>query len=607
MKFTGYIAAALLVSAGMQAMAQTADEATPNVMVVSTPYHEYVFGIKDIDRIIFRYQDNVPDPENYEQYKNDIFDGAYYYLHGWFGRDFDEGVMNQGDDLMAICYTQGNYYDDGRGINGSIHCLTLDNWNCKMLDDIIAGCNYCSQLIETYGGADANDPSIAQVRAIRAYYHFWGMEMYGDVPICDHVIGNDEVVARMPRAQVAEFIATELEELLARKDASALSKNNDASTYGKPNYWMACALLAKLYLNWGVYTNPITEVTADTPNPKLNRCVELCDELMTCGLFEVGTGYRKKFFPDNGVHIKDFIYAYNVDNGEHSYGTKTWMRWYYYKLKGQIKPQIYGWDVSKSTAGIQVLTPEAAAKFNLPGDERNDMILKGKVFQFDNNYNVTDIPVMLYTDDACTTEVFQLEFVPDFEWDDPSVLSLGGESEPGATPRNISKGIALLNSRKGARCFKYPAKQSDYDNYNRQQENDYPIFRLADIVLMKAECLLRGATPTNGDTPASLMNIVRRCSGAPEVTGDVTVQDLMDERLREFIQEPWRRNDLIRNGMFEDDWGAKNGWYVDGVWHERLAPDGTPARDKRHRLMPLHRMTLEANPTWQQNPGYAGL
>ena len=167
MKFTGYIAAALLVSAGMPAMAQTAGEATPNVMVVSTPYHEYVFGIKDIDRIIFRYQDNVPDPENYDKYKSYIFDGAYYVLHGWFWRDFDEGVMYQGDDLMAICYTQGNYYDDGRAINGSIHCLTLDNWNCKMLDDIISGCNYCSQLIETYGGADAKDSSIAQLRALR--------------------------------------------------------------------------------------------------------------------------------------------------------------------------------------------------------------------------------------------------------------------------------------------------------------------------------------------------------------------------------------------------------------------------------------------------------
>ena len=541
------------------------------------------------------------------------FNAVYRNLHGWFGRDIDEGVMMQGDDMMAICYTAGNYYDDGRAINGSIHCLTLDNWNTWMLNDIMSACNESSKRIAAYGGPEFKDPIVAPVRAIRAYYHFWGMEVFGDIPIYDHVFTEADVVERQPRAKVAEFIANELEEILAQTKENgdpALSKKNDISTYGKPNYWMACALLAKVYLNWGVYTNPITEVTADTPNPKLDRCVELCDELITCGLFDVGTGYRKKFFPDNGpAVVKDFIYAYNVDHANFQDGTKTWMRWSYYKLKGQIKPQIYGWDISQSTAGTHVLTPQAAAKFNLPGDERNLMILKGPVFAWDNNFNITTTPVNYYADDSCTDEVMigQLEFVPDFELEDPSINSVGSESAPAANRVNIRKGIALLNSRKGARCFKYPARQQDYDLYGRQQENDYAIFRLADIVLMKAECLLRGARPTLGDTPASLMNIVRHCSGAPNVTGTPTIQDLMDERLRELIMEPWRRNDLIRNGMFEDDWAWKNGWYENGVWHERLSPCGTPARDKRHRLFPIHRGILEANTNWQQNPGYQGI
>lgn len=541
------------------------------------------------------------------------FNAVYRNLHGWFGRDLDECIMTQGDDIMAVCFTAGNYYDDGRAINGSIHCLTLDNWNTWMLNDIMSACNESSKRIAAYGGPEFNDPIVAPVRAIRAYYHFWGMELFGDIPIYDHVYTEDDVVEREPRAKVAQFIADELEEILAQTKENgepALSKRNDISTYGKPNYWMACALLAKVYLNWGVYTNPITDVTADTPNPKLDRCVELCDELITCGLFDVGTGYRKKFFPDNGpAVVKDFIYAYNVDHGNFQDGRKTWMRWCYYKLNGQIKPQIYGWSISQSTAGIQLLTPQAAKKFNLPGDERNLMILSGKVFAWDSNFNITDTPVNYYSDDSCTDDVLigQLEFVPDFELEDPSIYSVGSESAPAASRVNIRKGTALLNSRKGARCFKYPARQQDFDLYERNQENDYPIFRLADIVLMKAECLMRGARPTLGDTPASLMNIVRHCSGAPDVTGTPTIQDLMDERLRELILEPWRRNDLIRNGMFEDDWAWKNGWYENGVWHERLAPDGTPARDKRHRLCPINRGILEANTNWKQNPGYQGI
>ena len=484
-----------------------------------------------------------------------------------------------------------------------------------MLSGIIDACKIVSDLIVQYENRKFLKPEIPKLRAIRAYYHFWGMELFGDVPIIDHVVDENEILVRTPRATVARFIANELEELLSQTDEAGepiLSKANDISTYGKPNYWMAAALLAKIYLNWGVYTNPITEVTAESCNipEKLNRCVQLCDELITCGLFDVGTGYRKKFFPDNGpAVVKDFIYAYNVDHANFQDGTKTWMRWSYYKLKGLIKPQIYGWDISQSTAGTHVLTPQSAKKFNLPGDERNLMILQGPVFEWDKDFNITTTPVNLYADDSCRDEVLigQLEFVPDFELDDPSINSVGSESAPAANRNNIANGTALLNSRKGARCFKFPARQQDYALYNRQQENDYPIFRLADIVLMKAECLLRGATPTNGDTPASLMNIVRRCSGAPDVTGTPTIQDLMDERLRELIMEPWRRNDLIRNGMFEDDWAWKNGWYENGVWHERLSPCGTPARDKRHRLFPIHRDILKEYPNWSQNPGYQGL
>lgn len=613
MKIAKYLAGALILASGFQAVGQTTDDSKPNVMIVNTPFHQYVFGIKDIDNIVFTYRDVVPDPDNYQQYKDNILNSAYYYLDPWQARDFDEGVMLQGDEIMGICFGEGNYYDDGRYVNPSFHCLTLDHWSTYMLHDLIWGSEQTSLLISRYGGVDGKDPEVAPLRAIRAYYHFWAMEMFGDVPIMDHFYGDDETVDRRPRAEVAQFIANELEEILAQTDAdgaSALSKANDSTTYGKPNYWMATALLAKLYLNWGVYTTPITEVTADTPNPKLNRCVELCDELMTCGIFDVGTGYRRKFFPDNGVHISDFIYAVEVNQENCTSVGRMWTRWSYFKNYNFINPQITGWaSLSASAAGVYVMTPEAVKKFNLPGDERNQMILQGPVYMMDANYNFTTTPVNLYSKSTCTesSKIGQLEFVADFQLDDPSIYSVGADTEPAANATNIANGTAFLNSRKGARCFKFPAAQQDFDMFNRHQQNDYPIFRLADIVLMKAECLLRGATASNGDTPASLMNIVRRCSGAPDVTGTPTMQDLMDERMRELIMEPWRRNDLIRNGMFENDWAWKNGWYDNGEWHERLAPDGTPARDKTHRLLPIHRSLLEANPTWSQNPGYQGL
>lgn len=536
------------------------------------------------------------------------FNGCYRYLHNWFGRDFNEAVVNQGDEVMGCCFGSGNYFDDGRYLNGSIHSLHLDNWSTRLIEACLSGITYTNTKILAYGGEDMKDPIVAPLRAIRAYYTFWMMELYGDVPIMERPLEEGESIDRAPRADVARWLESELLEILGQE--GGLSKANDASTYGKPNYWMAAALLAKIYLNWGVYTHDITTVNNDTPNEKLNDCVKWCDEIINSGIFEVGQGYRKKFFPDNGVQIKDFIYAYDVDPATKGDGTITWYRWFGFKKEGLCLPYPLGWQNTKSLAGQTVLTMEAVNRFNLPGDERNEMILYGPQFVFDKDYNKTDEPIMFYKDPSKpNTLIGQLEFIADFEFEDGSIYSLGDESLPAINKTTIADGTAFLNIRKGARCFKYPPREEDYTLWNRQQANDYPIFRFADILLTKAECIMRGATPTMGATVNDLVNIVRRCSNAPEVTGNFGIQELMDERSREFILEPWRRNDLIRCGMFENDWGQKNrykAWdneeHTEFHWVEREG-----VKDPNRRLLPIHRAILETNLNWSQNPGYQGL
>jgi len=558
----------------------------------------------DID-LNTRYEELPDNPIAYDA----EFNNCYRNMHGYFGRDFVEGVVTQGDELMAVCYGLGNYYDDGRAINGAIHCLTPSNWNCRFILDLMSACGNINKLLVSYGGPEQNDPKVAPLRAMRAYYTFWMMEEWGDVPILDHVVPEGELVDRMPRAEVAKWIESELVEILGQEDG--LSKRNDLSTYGKPNYWMAAALLTKLYLNWGVYTHDITTVDNNTPNEKLNDCVEWCDKIIESGLFEVGTGYRKKFFPDNGVHIKDFIYALDVDPATKADGTETWYRWFACKKDANCEPAgLMGWIPSKSVAGTFVLTKEVLARFSLPGDERNEIVLSGPQYAYDNNYNKTTTPVILNEVPGDPSMVIgQLNFNPDFEFADGSIYSLGEESLPIPTDESVLDGTAWANVQKGARLMKFPPRKEDYDLWNRQQANDYPIFRYADILLTKAECILRGATATKGATVADLVNTVRRCSNAPGVTGSFTLQDLMDERSREFILEPWRRNDLIRCGMFENDWGEKNRYKVweDSEhktfhWVEREG-----AKDVNRRLMPIHREVLERNTNWSQNPGYSGI
>ena len=69
------------------------------------------------------------------------------------------------------------------------------------------------------------------------------------------------------------------------------------------------------------------------------------------------------------------------------------------------------------------------------------------------------------------------------------------------------------------------------------------------------------------------------------------LQEILDERGREFLDEHWRRNDLIRFGDFERDWGFKYDFNPD-------------AANPQYRLWPLSIDVLNNNTNWTQNPGY---
>lgn len=530
----------------------------------------------DLDTPIVGFYPQFPDSEIATAGE---FDGCYYYLRNeaWLGRNFWEGILCQGDEIFGICYNTDSYFDNGRWFYPSIHKLNPDVPGVGLIGEVMRGITYTNPRILAYGGPEGKDPVVAPLRAIRAFYHFWMMELYGDFPILDHVVEEGEVIDRQPRADVARWIEKELLEVIPD-----LTEANDVSTYGRPNKWMAEALLAKLYLNWGVYTNDIETVTGTTPNEKLDDCVKWCDEIIKSGIFDVGKGYRKKFFPDNGIQIKDFIYAMPMDpatfgGGVYWAGHEIARFSGGYKDFGNLNPAPWTWIPSNSLACNMIMTPEAVDRFCLEGDERNEMVQVGQAYRMTNDYQFTDEPVTIYRNSTFKRERGPLVYQKTFEFEDISIFSVGSEWD---------------DLTKGARLMKYPAREEDYLSWSRKQTNDIPIFRYADILLMKAECILRGAAATNGDTPASLMNQVRDCSNAPHVTGTPTLQDLLDERSREFIFEMWRRNDLIRFGQFENDWG----------WKHVVNPDAKT--EYWRRLLPIPTGEMNTNTNWKQNKGY---
>lgn len=513
----------------------------------------------DVD-VKSKYTEYPNDPVAIEGKMSDV----YYSFRQALGNNYNRVQTFSSDEATGVSFGT-DYFDKGENIHPSIHNFMSGDDPANYWTDLASGITKCNKIIEEF----KETPKVAApARLMRAFYHFILMDSYGDVPVLDHLPADNEAVVRSPRKEVAEFIEKEVKECLPD-----LSDKNDASTYGKPNKWMAEALLVKLYINWGVYTcGDVTKYdVATTKNSKIDECVKYCDDIIGSGLFNLNDSYRKKFMFDNGPQIKDFIYAMPYDKVSAQgllYGRYRAFR----RIDDGDTQGYYGGKMGKSCAGICAMNPEFADLFCLEGDDRNDAVLKGKVF----------------IHDAITGE----------ETDKPYIYK-GTQLELTKTITLQEGGLATLNCgatpdgwRQGYRSIKFYPNPNEYSTYNRYQSNDVPIFRFADIILTKAEAIKRGATATNGDTPQSLFNQIRSYVHAPLLDHDPSLQEILDERGREFFDENWRRNDMIRFGTFESEYG----------FHKHSNPD---ARfDKTCRILPVPDDILKENTNWEQNPGY---
>jgi len=130
---------------------------------------------------------------------------------------------------------------------------------------------------------------------------------------------------------------------------------------------------------------------------------------------------------------------------------------------------------------------------------------------------------------------------------------------------------------------------------------DFPVFRLADAYMMRAEALYRTGGDANIDLAVADINKIReRAYG--NTSGNITAADLnldfiIDERGREFYYEAQRRTDLIRFGKFTGGdylWQWKGGAYKGASTSEHL------------NLFPIPGDELSSNPNYNgvNNPGY---
>ncbi len=511
---------------------------------------------------------------------------AYYAFRGALGRRYDELISCNSDEYTAVSF-DGDYLNGRDMSNISLHMVDADASNSQLAvyNDIQAGIVNCNQLLMDLGEEEENISITAPIRAARAFYTFLLMDNWGDTPIIDYkLLGDDNnAIDRSPRADVASWIESEL---LAVRDNCPSDVSED--TYGTPTCWMVDALLAKLYINWNVYTQDVTSASwdANAANEKLADCIAACDRIIESGKFDLSDDYKDKFMYTNGSQIKDFIYAMPYDavtaQGMTYARFRTWRR-------GQNNNGFYSIEMTNSVGGNMTLTPEFVELFCLPGDRRNDVIAGST----GENIDMTTFDVYQYDNTTgMPTDVRNTYNGQDVTFSKSITLKNDPTANPPVVPNaDLNCGADMTGWTQGYRSIKFFPDINDYNVYSRNQDNDIPIFRYADVILMKCEAITRGGSATLGDTPMSLFNEIRAYVNAPLIESNPSLQEILDERGREFLDEHWRRNDLIRFGDFERDWGFKN--------------DFNPnASNPQYRLLPLARDVLNANTNWEQNPGY---
>ena len=415
-------------------------------------------------------------------------------------------------------------------------------------------------------GEEVYNRYVAELKVVRSYYYYTLFDCFGRIPYME-----DYASENVPQSETWEVwnkLVTTLEEnapLLPLANVPDKSVN-----YGRATQGMAYALLARLYLNaesFGVTpANCGIEGITSTAD-FYNKCVEACDKIIDSGVYWIEDDFFTNFKVQNeGSNENIFVI---VENGNPNFNFREVAGSFMNKLRitlltlnyahqqawGLIEKPWNGFCAPKSFLDLYEYGVDRRGPCDsIQGtkDTRQWGWFLGPVYDAAGNQLVMEDKENL---PACITSV---------------VTSLDN-----ATPND------------GARLLKYEVEKNS--TINKYCENDFVLFRYADVLYMKAEAALRGATNANISdilADSDFQKIRTRAGVEPYTTLDL--DELLDERGREFAWESVRRRDLIRYDRFSQ-----------GTW------DFKPVVDKHFDWFPIPRKMLETSGgLWTQNEGY---
>lgn len=428
----------------------------------------------------------------------------------------------------------------------------------------IAICNDFIRLIDN--GAPGAEADLAQyrleARALRALSYYWVIDLFGKGGFVDeNTDGNPKQISRL---ELYNWLKTELEDIVKNYPEAA-------PVYGRVGKDGVQALLARLYLNAKVYTDGAEDGSA--------KCQEHCAAI-------IARHKGKGGFNNSGL-ANHYMYVFCGDNHDYMPGgsnaAENEILWGIPYDSEDIQP--YGGTTFLCAANVKNMTwaddgaymnqadygmgaqwgcmhatPEFASKFE-EADNRWSMWCKE-----DNGFKKENTGFSTFTDGYGVVKFTNLLKGTDGGW---STENGGVYSADPANPT--------------------PARSEQFP------DTDLPMFRLAEVYLMYAECNIVGGT---GDAAAALeyVNYVRERAGVAKWTpAEMTANNILDERCRELYWENVRRSDLVRFGKFT---GNSYLW----SWKNNVAKGGSIP--EHMNVFPIPSDVISAQPDFEQNPGY---
>jgi hypothetical protein len=400
----------------------------------------------------------------------------------------------------------------------------------------IARINSILQAVNEISPKPNNLTSIeAELKTVRAFYNYLALDLFGNVPIVDSNYTDLSKLATRPRPEVFAYLEKEL-----KNNLSLLTTEVNPKTYGRATRWFVQAILAKLYLNAQVFTG----------TPRWAECIAACDAILQSNQYQLETNFFDNFkIANEGSKENIFVLPFDKNAGLDLFFIQACTL--HYNSNATFGLENGGFNGFCSTAEFLNFfdSNDYRKKMFLVGQQYVDQIRDSAHLQYDRSgYPLVFDPVI-------TT----------FKVQEPKTEAAGAR----CAKWEFNKGAGLLGN----------------------MSNDFAVYRLADIILMKAEAQYRlddvaGALATINQKIGGVS--IRSRAGLPDFSlSELNPDGLLAERARELAWEGFRRNDMIRLGHFTD---------------ARVPEKGVS--ESFRSLYPIPQAELDKNPYLKQNPGY---